>query len=266
MDDNFYKNLKIRMFDGGKVVLTDVCAKKKADDLATAGPSTSLGVEESCSRVLPRITEVMEGKFLSPRSICKFQEETAETSKRRKKIEEEFDRAEENLLEIQRGISLLAKPVEGSESRPPPTVSLPLEAMVESDDKEEVIDVSSEKSSYSPPSHYKSKVRAIKPKRGRGRPPTTEEYVGLVKAKKAAARAEERLQRARLDNLAALGKLPSKSLQEDILEPENLEEARKHMSSQLSSALVDQVDAALRNIVHVSDNRQITSRAITYGP
>jgi len=160
------------MFDGGKVVLTDVCAKKKADDLAIAGPSTSRGDEESRTRVLPRITEMVEGKFLSPRSLCKFQEEAAETSKRRKKIEEESGRAKEDSLEIQRGTGLLAEPAEGNESRPPPTVSLPLEAMVESDDKEVVIDVSSsEESSYSPPPHHKTKVRAIQPKRGRGRPP-----------------------------------------------------------------------------------------------
>jgi len=103
MDEKFYKNLRTKMFDRGRVVLTDVCAKKKADDLATAGPSTSRGVEETRSRVLPRVTEVVEGKFLSPRSICKLQVEAAETSKRRRKIEE-FDRAEEDLLEIQRRV------------------------------------------------------------------------------------------------------------------------------------------------------------------
>lgn len=56
-----------------------------------------------------------------------------------------------------------------------------------------------------------------------------------------------------LGNLAALGKLPCKSLEAGILEPEKLVETIKHMSSQPSSALVEQADAALRNVIYVSD-------------
>jgi len=60
-------------------------------------------------------------------------------------------------------------------------------------------------------------------------------------------------ERARLDNLAALGGAPSKSLDAGILEPENLVKAREHLFLQPSTALMNQLDAALRNVVYVSD-------------
>lgn len=57
---NFIQN---KMFDGGKVILTDICAaKKKADDLAQAGPSISRENTDT-RKVLPRVTEVAGGKF-----------------------------------------------------------------------------------------------------------------------------------------------------------------------------------------------------------
>lgn len=71
-------------------------------------------------------------------------------------------------------------------------------------------------------------------------------------AKQAAARAEERLQRAQLDNLRALGKLSSKSLELDFLEPRNLKEAREQLSLQPSLTLME-LDAALRNVVSAAD-------------
>lgn len=73
-----------------------------------------------------------------------------------------------------------------------------------SDDTEEDSDASIYLSSdaglnYTPPPWQVSKIKKVQPKRGR--PPTTQDYVGLVRTKQVAARAEERLQRARLDNL-----------------------------------------------------------------
>jgi len=89
---------------------------------------------------------------------------------------------------------------------------LPRGPVVEEED-DDIVSISSEESDYGAPPWMKGKVRSVVPKRDRERPPTTRDYVGLAKAKKAAARAEKRLQRARLDNLAALGEVPSKSLE-----------------------------------------------------
>lgn len=51
-----------------------------------------------------------------------------------------------------------------------------------------------------------------------------------------------------------MDRLPSKSLEAGILDPENLTEASEHMSTQPSSALLDQIEVAFRNVVHVADN------------
>lgn len=152
-------------------------------------------------------------------------------------IEEEFDRAEEDLLEIQRRVGSLERSIKGEDSSrripgidsSPPRwpgdvlsggggTPLPVGGGSSwcvggksgkktevaapddpGDDTEDIISLSSEGSSYVPPAWMKAKVRAVKPKRGR--PPTTEHYVGLAKAKRATARAEERLQRARLEKI-----------------------------------------------------------------
>jgi len=54
--------------------------------------------------------------------------------------------------------------------------------------------------------------------------------VDLAKIKRTAAHAEKRLQKARHENLTASGRLPSKSLNADILELDNLVELSNDLS------------------------------------
>lgn len=51
--------------------------------------------------------------------------------------------------------------------------------------------------------------------------------------------------------------MPSKCLEKSMLEPANLVKTRQHLSQQASSALLDQMDSVLRNVVYVSDRSDL---------